>query len=95
MEPIWKLLSGTFYGWLATNGDFYNSNCIHSGTLHNGVLYDCVGKYVGEVVNGNRIGRNEDKIDHIGPESHCGGRVELEPMFDLIEMEIFGFVDPN
>ena len=94
MTGLWKI-SGEFYGWISENGSFYNSNGRRSGTMNNNILYNHRGNYIGELINENFIGYNQDRNFLQGPECYLDEEIYLEPLPDREQIDVNGFRNPN
>ncbi|WP_417364468.1 hypothetical protein [Galbibacter sp.] len=95
MNGIWKL-NGQFYGWLTDNGSLFSRNGDRIGTLAiaNNAFYNHGGAYMGELLNGNRIGINPDHSDWMGPMSNPDGQIYNEPLENLMATEVIGYHSP-
>ncbi len=60
MEPLWKIISGEFFGWRQA-GNLYDAAGKHIGYFRGEVAYALNGEYLGEVIDGEWIGRHANR----------------------------------
>lgn len=55
--PLWKINSGEFVGW-RQGDELYDASGKHAGRFQGDVAYDLSGDYLGEVIDGQYLGRH-------------------------------------
>ena len=94
MTPIWKIRSGKFAGWYS-NDALYDDRGRYVGFLAGATAYSTGGQYLGEIHQGEWIGRSPGKhADHAGPHPR-GDNVAHAPLADRPSPELPGWEDPN
>jgi hypothetical protein len=94
MTPLWKVHSGRFAGWYS-NDALYDTAGRNVGYLAGMVAYSLAGKYLGEVVRAEWIGRPQN-VDHRspGPRVHSDN-VAHAALADRPALELEGWDDPD
>lgn len=94
MTPIWKIRSGRFAGWHSTDA-VYDAAGLHVGYLAGHYAYALDGGVLGELFQGEWIGRRAN-ADYSPGESHPRGEsVAHERLPDRTGLEFDGWADPE
>ncbi len=93
-EPLWKIKSGRFAGW--RNGEFlHNSDGDCVGFFHGDNAYTLAGEYIGEIIDGEWIGK---RFGSTKPRRDGRGGASwllLEPQPDRAGKKAIGWDDPG
>lgn len=95
MKPLWKVPSGKFAGWRASNGALYNASGQNVGYFNKDIAYSLAGKYIGEIYNSEWIGKRKSTIHSIGSARVGYVSVALAPFVSRVGLAIAGWEDPD
>ena len=95
MKPLWRLRSGRFLGWRTHDDQLYDADGAHLGYCVKGFAYSNDGLALGEIHDGEWIGKRETVIYPTGTRQAALGSTDAAGMPDRVGNALTGWTDPE
>lgn len=94
MEPIWKMISGEFFGW-RQGDDLFDDEGTHVGYFKGDTAFSLKGEYVGEMVDEERMGAPVGRTPRTSGARGSRGNIRSVPRADISPRQSKAWEDPE